>query len=127
MPLVWEFRSSVLAVTERGAVDNAEIDRVFVGEALKDARSGLGTRLLWDACGSESALTAEDMAWRLDLLSSLGARGLVSRVALLVRAGQHTTIALGRSEVPKALTSLPFSVFTEEAEAMAWLLAAEPT
>jgi hypothetical protein len=122
MPLVWEFRDKVLAVVERGVVTNEEIDRVFVGQALSDTRVRLGTRLLWDACESETPLSADEMAWRIDLLASLGERGLVSRVALLVRAEQHTTIALGQSEVPKALPALPFAVFTEEAGALAWLL-----
>jgi hypothetical protein len=123
VPLVWEFRGTLLAVAESGVVANEEVERVFVGEALSDARSGHGTRLLWDARGSQTPLSADEIGWRIDTLSGLGERGVLSRVALLVRAEQRATVALGRSEVPKALAGLQFDTFTEESEAVAWLRA----
>jgi hypothetical protein len=123
MPVVWEFRDTILAVTESGVVPNEEIERVSVREALLDARSGPGTRLLWDARGSQTPLSAEDIAWRVDTLSSLAERGLLSRLALVVRGERRMTVGLGRSEMPKALRALQFDVFTEESQAVAWLRA----
>jgi len=121
MPIAWEFRSTLLAVTETGLVPNREIQRAFLGEALSDARSGPGTRVLWDARESETPLSAEDVAWRTETLSSLAQRGVLSRFALILRADQRDSLALGRSQMPKAVHPLQFGVFTQESEALAWL------
>ena len=121
MAVSWRFVGRVLVVTEAGASSNDEIERGFVGEALLDPRCGRGARVLWDSRTSQAALSAEDMEWRMNTLRSLAEEGRLARFALLTREDQHATTQLARSEVPKAVSPLEFSVFTNEAQALSWL------
>jgi len=121
MPVSWRFAARVLVVMEAGASSNDEIERAFVEEALSDPRCGQGARVLWDSRTSHAALSAEDMEWRMNYLRSLAEQGRLARFALLTREDQRTTTELVRSEVPKAVGPLEFSVFTDEAQALSWL------
>ncbi len=78
-------------------------------------------RLLWDARETQTPLTAEDVEWRCQLVSSLGERGVLSRAALLVRPEQQVFLQLGRLELWKALQPVEGAAFSDEAEALAWL------
>jgi hypothetical protein len=123
MAVSWRFVEGVLVVTEAGVSSNDEIERAFVGEALQDARCDRGTRVLWDSRTCQAALSAEDMAWRTDYLRSLAKQGRLAKLALLFREDQPTTIELVRTEVPKAVSPLEVSAFTDETQALSWLRA----
>ncbi|MFI4942527.1 MAG: hypothetical protein ACHP85_04635 [Burkholderiales bacterium] len=121
MAASWQFRGGLLVVTEEGVTSNDELERVFVSEALSDPRARPGLSVLWDARGSETPLSSEDFAWRVDVLRSLAARGLLSSLALLVRAGHvGLTADLGR-QMAAAVQPLRFDAFDEESKALAWL------
>jgi len=121
MAVSWRVSGRVLVVTEAGVNANHEIERAFVVEALADSRCRRGARVLWDSRTSETALSAEDMEWRVNYLRSLAERGVLAKFALLARESQGVTIELARSEVPKAVAPLQYSVFTDEAQALSWL------
>jgi len=121
MSVSWRFTGRVLVVTEAGVNSNDEIERAFVVEALSDSRCHQGARVLWDSRTSQAALSAEDMEWRLTYLRSLAEQGLLAKFALLARENQGAAIALARSEVPKVVDPLEYSVFTDEGEALSWL------
>jgi hypothetical protein len=121
MAVSWRFVGPVLVVTEAGLNSNDEIERAIVGEALLDPRCGQGACVLWDSRTSHAALSAEDMEWRMSYLRSLAEQGRLARFALLAREDQRATTELVRSEVPKAVSPLEFSVFTDEAQALSWL------
>jgi len=120
MAVTWEYRGELLVVTETGVMTNEELERAFVREALADARARPAMRVVWDARGSLAPLSGRDIEWRVDLLTSLGAHGLVSRLALLVRGGKSQTAGLGRG-MAKEVLPLQFNAFSEESEALAWL------
>ena len=123
MAVSWRFVGRVLIVTEAGANSNDEIERAFVGEALSDPRCGQGgARVMWDSRTSQKALSPEDVEWRMDYLRSLAEEGRLAKLALLAREDQRATAALAESEVPKVTRPLEFSVFTDEARALSWLV-----
>ena len=119
MAVGWRFVGAVLVVTESGVCSNDEIERAFVFDALSDPRCAAGARVLWDSRSAETALTAEDMEWRIDYLRALAQQGRLARFALLAR--YFATTQLARAEVPKAVAPLTYSAFTSEAEALGWL------
>jgi len=121
MPIEWEFRGSVLAVTVIGVVRTPEIERTMLGEALLDPRAGSGTRVLWDARRETTPLSPDHLEWSWSIMSSLAQRGVLSRFALLLRVQQQDSIALARSEMPKVVHPLQFEVFSDEEQALAWL------
>ena len=120
MPVTWRFRGTVLWLSVSGVVTNAEIEAAFA-EAVAGAPQQRDVRLLWDARATQTPVTAEDVAWRYELVSSLAERGVLSRAALLVRPDQTVFLELGRQELWKALPSLESDTFADEAEALAWL------
>ena len=120
MPVAWEYRGTILALSVSGVVTNAEIEAAFT-EALANRPRPSGLQLLWDARGTQTPLTTEDVAWRWRLVSSLGQKGVLSRAALLVRPDQPNLLELGRQELWKALSSLEGDTFSDEAQALAWL------
>ena len=121
MAVSWQFVGRVLVVRESDVNSNAEIEQAFVGDALLDPRCGTGARVLWDSRASLAALSAEDMHWRMSTLRSLAEQGRLTKFALLTREDQRSTTELARSEVPKAVRPLEFSVFEDEAQALSWL------
>jgi stage II sporulation SpoAA-like protein len=120
MPVTWRFRGTILWLSVRGVVTNDEIEAAFA-EALAGAPLQRDMQLLWDARQTQTPLTAEDVEWRYELISSLAARGVLSRAALLVQPHQAALLELGRQELWKALPSLESGTFADEAEALAWL------
>jgi len=122
MPIAWEFRGSILTVTATGVVPNPEIERIILGEALSGVQEGEGIRVLWDARGAMTPLSAEDVEWRTQTMASLAERGVLSRFALLMRPEWRDTIAVARLTIPQVVRPLEFEVFSEEDEAWAWLL-----
>lgn len=120
MPVTWEYRGTLLVVSIIGVIQNQEIEQAF-GEALSDSRSGSGLRLLWDARRSETPVTSDDVAWRLELVSSLAKRGHFSRGALLGRGELGALFPIWLTELPKMAQVVPFRAFTDESEALAWL------
>lgn len=103
-------------------VTNEEIASAFA-HALASSLGRSGLRLLWDSRGSQTPVSADDMAWRFELVSSLVQRGLFQRVAWLLRPEQGQLRELGLMEMGKALSTIEASAFTDEAEALAWLKA----
>jgi len=120
MPVTWGFRGLVVMLSVTGVVTNQEIEQAF-DEAVANAPSGSDLRLLWDARASLTPVSSDDMAWRFWLVSSLAKRGILSRAALLVRSEHLTLRELARAQLQKALPAIQSEVFTEPAEALAWL------
>ena len=120
MPVAWTFREGVLALSVSGVVSNREVEAA-IAEALTGVRLRTGTPLLWDARKTETPLTAEDISWRFDLVTSLAKRGLISHGALLVRNEPSSLLEMSRTELRKALGSFRCEVFTDESDALAWL------
>ena len=120
MPVVWKYRDAVLTLSLSGDATNHEIQSA-IADALVNLEQGTRVGLLCDARENETPLTADDMAWRFELIASLAERGLVSRAALLVRNEQRSLLQLGRTELTKALSSLQCDTFTDESAAVAWL------
>jgi hypothetical protein len=120
MPVTWKFRETILMLRVCGVVTNREIESAFVA-ALAKAPALSSLRLLWDARETQTPLTAEDVEWRCQVVSSLGERGVLSRAALLVRPEQQVFLELGRLELWKALQPVEGGAFSDEAEALAWL------
>ena len=120
MPVTWGFRGLVVMLSVIGVVTNQEIEQAF-DEAVANAPSRSDLRLLWDARASLTPVSSDDMAWRFWLVSSLAKRGILSRAALLVRSEHLTLRELARAQLQKALPAIQSEVFTEPAEALAWL------
>jgi hypothetical protein len=120
MPASWTFRGTVLTLSVTGVVTNQEIETA-IGEAIANAPSRSGLRLLWDARDTQTPLTAEDVEWRWRLVSSLARRGVLSRAALLLRPDQGAFHEFVRLQMWKALPSLEIEAFADEGEALAWL------
>jgi hypothetical protein len=105
MPVTWDFRGLVFMLSVIGVVTNQEIERAFA-EAVANAPSKTGLRLLWDASASLTPVSSDDMAWRFDLVSSLAERGILFRAALLVRKEHRLILELFRGQMQKALPSV---------------------
>jgi hypothetical protein len=120
MPATWGFRGPVFTLTVIGVVTNEEIAQAFE-EAVANAPSRSDLRLLWDARASLTPVSSDDMAWRFRLVSSLAERGILSRAALLVRTEHLALLQLARAQLRNALPVIESEVFTEPAEALAWL------
>jgi uncharacterized membrane protein YfbV (UPF0208 family) len=120
MPVTWIFRGSVLTLSVRGVVTNRDIEAAFA-EALAAAPILSGLRLLWDARESQTPLSAEDVEWRCQLVSSLGERGVLTRAVLLLRPDQEHRLKLLRQELWKELLPVEGTILVDEADALAWL------
>jgi len=118
----WQFSGEILVVTEEGVTSNDDLERAFVREALADPRARPGQAVLWDSRLSVTAITAEDVEWRSRMLWELAERGRIARLALLLAARQSLTAATLRQR-RTAIPGLRFEVFSDEAEAVAWLAA----
>jgi hypothetical protein len=77
--------------------------------------------LLWDGRTSQTPLSADDLSWRFELVSSLAERALVSRAAVLVTEAWRATLDYFRSEAARIVPGLRLEMFVDEAEALAWL------
>jgi hypothetical protein len=120
MPVTWKFREAILMLRVCGVVTNREVESAFA-EALANAPSLSGMRLLWDARESQTPVSSEDVEWRCQLISSLGERGVLSRAALLLRPDQQAFLEFGRLELWRAVLPVEGAPFSDEAEALAWL------
>lgn len=120
MPVTWEPRGAVVVLSVSGLVTNWEI-AIAIHEAIANAPRQGGMRLLWDGRKSQTPVSSPDIAWRFELLSSLAERGIFSRGALLLRTEQRQYFDLAQLEIGKALRPMEAQVFTDEAEALAWL------
>ena len=120
MPVTWALRGSVLTLKVSDVVTNQEIDQAFV-EALASDPPRSGLRLLWDASDSLTPVSSDDMAWRFDLVTSLAKRGVLVRVALLARGQHKHLIELAYAQLQAMLPAVPSEVFSDPAEAVAWL------
>jgi hypothetical protein len=120
VPVGWEYRGDVLTLVFAGVVERREIEAAFAA-AFSDPRCVPGMGLLWDARISHTPLSADDIAWRLDLVSSLGDRGLVNRAAVLVNDRWRATLGYFRGEVARWKPPLRLEMFADEGEALAWL------
>ena len=123
MPVDWEIRGVVVTLVFSGIVEREEIERALAA-ALSDpgARPRMG--LLWDARLSQTPLSADDLSWRLGLVSSLAERGLVGRAAVLVTERWRATLDYFHAEAGRWEPPFRLAMFVDEAEALAWLEAA---
>jgi hypothetical protein len=120
MPVTWAFRGSVLTLALSAVVTNEEIERA-IGEAVANAPRRSAMQLLWDARESQTPVSSDDIAWRFELVSSLGERGILSRVALLLRNEHRLILEIARQQLPKALRAIECEVFTDASQAAKWL------
>ena len=120
MPVEWELRGAVLILVFSGIVEREEIEAALAA-ALSDPRSRPRMGLLWDGRTSQTPLSADDLSWRFELVSSLAERALVSRAAVLVTEGWRATLDYFRSEAARIVPGLGLEMFVDEAEALAWL------
>ena len=120
MPVTWKFREAILMLRVCGVVTNRRSSpRSLRRSPMRSHRPACGCS---GTLGRPRApLTAEDVEWRCQLVSSLGERGVLSRAALLVRPEQQVFLELGRLELWKALQPVEGAAFSDEAEALAWL------
>lgn len=118
-------RGFVLRLVFTGLVERHEIEDALAA-ALADPRSTGGLGLLWDARDSQTPLSAEDIAWRLQLVSSLAGRGVVRRSAVLLTESWRATLGYFRAEASRFRPGFRLEMFTDECEAVAWLTAGEP-
>jgi hypothetical protein len=120
MPVTWSIRGLVFVLSVVDVVSNQEIEQAFA-DAVASAPRARGLRLLWDASASLTPVSSSDIAWRFELVSSLAERGILVRVALLVRNEQRLILDLFRAQLQQAIPSIHSGVFTESAEALTWL------
>jgi hypothetical protein len=120
VPVGWEYRGAVLVLSFTGVVEREDIEGALDG-ALSDPRCRPALGLLWDARRSETPVSADDIAWRFDLVSSLADRGLVSRAALLVSSDWSLMFEHFRFDMQRAFHNLQVDAFTDDAAALAWL------
>jgi hypothetical protein len=120
MPVAFTRDDAILTLSVSGVVTNEEIATAFT-QALASSPGRSGMALLWDSRGSQTPISADDMAWRFDLVSSLGQRGLFQRVAWLLRPDQEQLRELALMEMGDALGAIEASAFADEAGAIAWL------
>jgi stage II sporulation SpoAA-like protein len=119
MPASWKLCGSLLVIEQTGVTSNADLSRTM-NEALHDARATRGLSVLVDSRESVTAMTTEDVVWRSALLSALVQDGRIARLALVLGPNQRMTAAAA-STMPPQLPGLAFAVFSDEAEANAWL------
>jgi hypothetical protein len=120
--VTWEFQGTVLVIVLDGIYANQDVEQ-GVTQALADPRFEAGMQLMMDARRSQTPLSSADIEWRLDLIESLPARGLVPRVAYLVQERQRTLVELVSREFqsPKPVLSVGIGFFTDKSQAIAWL------
>ncbi len=120
MPVEWELRGAVLVLVFSGLVEREEIGGALAA-ALSDPRTRPRMGLLWDGRSSQTPLSADDLSWRFELVSSLAHRGLVDRAAVLVTEGWRATLDYFRREAARIAPGFELEMFVDEAEAVAWL------
>lgn len=120
MPVTVARDDAIFTLSVVGVVTNAEIATAFA-QALSSSPGRDGMLLVWDSRGSQTPVSGDDIAWRFELVSTLGQRGLFRRVAWLLRPDQQQLRELGLTEMGTALGPIEASAFTDEAEALAWL------
>lgn len=120
MPVAWSLRDSLLTLSVSGLVTDEEIDRA-IDEALADAPSARGLRLLWDARQAQAPVTSDEIAWRINRVSSLAERGVLARAALLLDSRHQLILEAARQHMAKAVPAMPLRVFSDASEAAAWL------
>jgi len=120
MPASCEIRGTVAILSVRGHADREDLQQAL-GQAIVGTQRPADLRLLWDARQSQTALTAEDFAWCFDLVNMLAARGVVSRLALLLHVEHRAMIELTSLQVMREALAVPSLAFTDEQAACAWL------
>ena len=120
MPVRWGFRGPVLTLSVSGVVTNPEIE-LAMKDALANAPSQGGIRLLWDARETLTPMTTDDLRWRFKLVSALAQRGALTRACVLFRSEQQQIVALVRPQFALAIPGVPCEAFTDASEAAAWL------
>jgi len=73
-------------------------------------------RLLWDARRSTTPVSADDVGWRIELVSSLADSGLISRAAILFGDGHRTTADILSAELHKTPLRVAAAAFADEAD-----------
>jgi hypothetical protein len=135
MPVRWEFRSSLLVVVSTGVYPNEAVEEA-VRQAAADPRFEPGMSVLFDGRGSEVVVSSADVDWRVRFFGSLPSMGFSTRVGLLVREGFLSELSMGqllslasppaagwREEPGPDGPPVPaLRVFSDEGEALAWLL-----
>jgi hypothetical protein len=120
VPVRWRLRGSVLTLSVCGVVTNHEVE-LAMKDALANAPSQSGIRLLWDARETLTPMTTEDVRWRFELVSALAQRGILTRACVLFRSEQQQIAALVRPQFALAIPGIPCEAFTDATEAAAWL------
>ena len=119
MPVSWEIRSSILIVTLVGEC-GVDITKAF-DEAMADPRFRAGTSLLLDVRRSADNPSSEEFRRRTELLARRTARGLATRVAILIGPKPHQYGLARMASVHSETNGIELEIFTEMDEALEWL------
>jgi len=125
MPVLWDIREGILALSLTGQFTNGDIEQA-VQEAAVDDRFRPGMRLLWDPRSSQTPMSSADLQWRIGLVSDFARRGLLSRLALVLRPDQRLSFEIFTNEAAKQLDVVPIRAFTDVSEAIVWLEGDQP-
>jgi hypothetical protein len=120
VPVSWEYRGSLLTLSVRDVVTNQDIE-LAMNDAIANAPSQSGIRLLWDARETLTPVSSDDVWWRFDLISALAERGVLSRACVLFRSEQRQMVDLVRPQLLWAIPAIPCEAFTDASVAAAWL------
>lgn len=119
MPVSWEIRSSILIVTLVGEC-GIEITKAF-DEAMADPRFRAGTSLLLDVRRSADNPSSDEFRRRIELLARRTAKGLASRIAIVIGPKPHHYGLARMASVHSETKGIELEIFTEMKEALEWL------
>ena len=123
MPVLWEWRESVLLITTIGAYANEEMATAFA-EMRADQRFVRGTPLVFDARESKAQLTKGDVDWRVGTFAdALKRDGFGPRIAFVLTTDEPHRYGIAR--MVQALTQLKgfdIVIFRDVDQALRWAL-----
>jgi len=124
MPATWEIRDHILIVATIGDWSSGG-PATAIAEALEDSRFKQGTSLLLDVRQSSMNPAEEDVRSRTEWLSLLRAKGLSSRLAIVVgpRAYQMGVARMAQTYLENR--GIELQIFADLEAATGWLSAME--
>jgi hypothetical protein len=120
MPVTWELHHRVLVIR---LIGNYEYDAPVnaVDEAMHDPAFRPGTMLLIDARLSTTRRSSEDLRDRAIWMSSLTARGIATRCALVINSQPHQYGVARMAAAHIETRGMQFEIFTDIDKACEWL------
>ena len=121
MPVLWEWRDSVLLITTIGAYANEEMATAFA-EMRADQLFVRGTALVFDARESKAPLTKGDVDWRVGIFAdALKREGFGPRIAFVLTTNEPHRYGIARMvQALTALKGFDIAIFRDVDEALRW-------